>query len=257
MTHHLSHFIEHPRTQTAIIILIILNAIILGLETSATMMAEYGVILHFLDRLILGVFIIEIIIKFICYRWQFFRHPWSVFDFIIVAIALIPATNGLAVLRSLRVLRVLRLVSTIPSMRRVVDGLLASLPGMGSVVALLILIFYVFSVMATRLFGNEFPQWFSTVGESAYSLFQIMTLESWSMGIVRPVMEIYPTSWVFFVPFILFTSFAVLNLFIGIIVDAMNHESNVQQQIEKQELQAALKRIEAKLERLENRHEDS
>lgn len=254
MRDRIRHFVEQPKFQTFIIVLIVFNAIILGLETSKTMMAKYGAILYWLDRIILGVFIVEIILKIISYRLEFFRRPWSVFDLIVVGIALVPATSGLSVLRSLRVLRVLRLVSTIPSMRRVVDGLLASLPGMGSVAALLVLIFYVFSVMATKLYGDAFPEWFGSVGESAYSLFQIMTLESWSMGIVRPVMEVFPYSWVFFVPFILFTSFAVLNLFIGIIVDAMNHESNQLQEIEKKNLNATLSRIEAKLEEIEQQN---
>ena len=101
---------------------------------------------------------------------------------------------------------------------------MAALPGMGSITMLLLLVFYVFSVMATKLYGGEFPEWFGSIGESAYSLFQIMTLESWSMGIVRPVMEQFPMAWIFFITFILCTSFTVLNLFIGIIVSAMQSE---------------------------------
>jgi voltage-gated sodium channel len=129
------------------------------------------------------------------------------------------------VLRALRILRVLRLITVVPSLRRVVGGLVAALPGMGSVVMLLALVYYVFAVMATKLFAASFPDWFGSIGASAYSLFQIMTLESWSMGIVRPVMEVYPWAWMFFIPFIITTSFAVLNLFIGIIVSAMQEEN--------------------------------
>ena len=140
----------------------------------------------------------------------------------------IPATGNLSVLRALRILRVLRLISVVPSLRRVVGGLLAALPGMGSIAVLLMLVFYMFSVMATKLYGGNFPDWFGSVGASAYSLFQIMTLESWSMGIVRPVMEVYPYAWLFFLPFILVTSFTVLNLFIGIIVDAMQKEHEIE-----------------------------
>ena len=109
-------------------------------------------------------------------------------------------------------------------MRRVVGALLAAVPGIASILGLLSLVYYVFSVMATKLFGADFPEWFGTIGASAYSLFQIMTLESWSMGIVRPVMQTYPLAWAFFVPFILITSFTVLNLFIGIVVDAMQRQ---------------------------------
>jgi voltage-gated sodium channel len=187
-------------------------------------MARFGGLLTALDAAVLAVFVAELVARFVVYRSAFFRDPWRVFDFIVVAIALIPSTGNLSVLRALRILRVLRLVSVVPSLRRVVGGLIAALPGMGSIVLLLGLVFYVFSVMATKLFAATFPEWFGTIGESAYSLFQIMTLESWSMGIVRPVMEVHPYSWVFFIPFIVLTSFAVLNLFIGIIVSAMQEE---------------------------------
>jgi len=142
----------------------------------------------------------------------------------VVAIALAPATEAFDVLRALRVLRVLRLISAVPRMRRVVGALLGAIPGIGAIVALLGLVFYVAAVMATKLFGASFPEWFGTLGRSLYSLFQIMTLESWSMGIVRPVMAVYPYAWAFFVPFILIATFTVLNLFIAVVVNAMHSE---------------------------------
>jgi voltage-gated sodium channel len=220
----LRRLIESRRFEAAITALIIINAITLGLETSPAAMARFGPVLMLLDRAVLAVFVVELVARFLVYRLSFFRDPWRVFDFLVVAIALVPATGNLSVLRALRILRVLRLVSVVPSLRRVVGGLVAALPGMGSIVLLLGLVFYVFSVMATKLYAATFPEWFGTIGESAYSLFQIMTLESWSMGIVRPVMEVHPYSWTFFIPFIVLTSFAVLNLFIGIIVSAMQEE---------------------------------
>jgi voltage-gated sodium channel len=171
------------------------------------------------------------------YRTHFFRDPWRVFDLVVVAIALMPATGSLSVLRALRILRVLRLVSMVPSLRRVVGGLVAALPGMGSIMLLLTLVFYVFSVMATKLFGAAFPDWFGTIALSAYTLFQVMTLESWSMGIVRPVMEAFPYAWLFFIPFIVCTTFTVLNLFIGIIVSAMQAEHDEAATAERQALQ--------------------
>ncbi|HEV7277496.1 MAG TPA: ion transporter [Devosiaceae bacterium] len=217
----LRSLVESPGFERLIIALIIVNAVTLGLETSEAAMAAAGPLLIALDRAILTVFVIELAIRFYVRRLAFFRDPWRVFDLIVVGIAVLPATGNLSILRAFRILRVLRLVGTIPSMRRVVAGLMNAIPGMGSIVLLLALIFYVFAVMATKLFGASFPEWFGSVGASAYSLFQIMTLESWSMGIVRPVMEAYPYAWAFFVPFIVITSFAVLNLFVGIIVDAM------------------------------------
>jgi voltage-gated sodium channel len=220
----LKTLIESRRFETVITAIIILNAITLGLETSPAIMARFGPLLVALDMIVLAVFVVELLARFAVYRLAFFRDPWRIFDLFVVGIALIPATGNLSVLRALRILRVLRLVSVVPSLRRVVGGLVAALPGMGSIVLLLGLVFYIFSVMATKLYAATFPEWFGSIGASAYSLFQIMTLESWSMGIVRPVMEIHPYSWVFFIPFIVLTSFAVLNLFIGIIVSAMQEE---------------------------------
>ena len=217
-------FVESAGFQRGITALILVNAVILGLETAPSVMAATGDLLPTLDRVIVGVFTAEILAKLWVYRRRFFSDPWNLFDFTVVAISLVPASGAFSVLRALRVLRVLRLVSVIPSMRKVVQALLKAIPGMGSIVALLALLYYVFSVMATKLFGAAFPEWFGTIGDSAYSLFQIMTLESWSMGIVRPVMEVYPFAWAFFVPFILITSFAVLNLFIAIIVNAMQSQ---------------------------------
>jgi voltage-gated sodium channel len=221
----LRQIISNPMWEKTIITIIVLNAITLGLETSATVMAQVGTLLHALDRIFLAIFVVEIGLRIIAYGKSFWRDPWSLFDFIVVAIALIPATESFSGLRALRILRVLRLISAVESMRRVVNGLFRAMPGMASVVMLLALIFYVFSVMATMLYGATFPEFFGTIGRSAYSLFQIMTLESWSMGIVRPLLEVHPFAWIFFVPFILMTSFAVLNLFIGIIVDAMQEQA--------------------------------
>ena len=175
------------------------------------------------DGVIIIIFAAEVALRIIAFGPAFFRTGWNWFDFLIVGMSLIPSAGNLSVLRSLRILRVLRLISVVPRMRVVVGALLQAIPSMGTVALLLGLIFYVAAVMATKLFGAAFPQWFGTIGESMYSLFQIMTLESWSMGIVRPVMEVFPYAWAFFVPFILLTSFAVLNLFIAIIVDAMQH----------------------------------
>lgn len=204
-----------------ILTLILINAVLLGMETSASLMAQYGPILLGLDKLLLGVFVIEILLRIFAYRGAFFKDPWSLFDLAVVAIALIPASGPLSVLRSLRVLRVLRVLSMVPSMKRVVSALLGSLPGLASIAMVLVLIYYVFAVIATKIFGSAFPEWFGNIGASFYTLFQVMTLESWSMGISRPVMEVYPYAWVFFVPFILVATFTMLNLFIAIIVNTM------------------------------------
>ncbi|MGB0750134.1 MAG: ion transporter [Magnetospiraceae bacterium] len=214
-------FAESPGVQRVIMVLILINALTLGLETVPAIVTNLGWLLHGIDAVVLTVFVAEIAAKLGYRRWVFFKNGWNIFDFIIVGIALIPASGPLSVLRALRILRVLRLMSVVPQMRRVIGALFSAIPGISSVGAIILLIFYVSAVLTTKYFGEAFPQWFGTLGESLFSLFQIMTLESWSEGIVRPVMQVYPYAWIFFVPFILITSFAILNLFIGIIVDAM------------------------------------
>ncbi len=217
----LLRLIESGLFRNSILALIFMNAIILGLETSPSAMAVAGPLLKGLDTAILGIFIVELVLRIAARGWRFFRSPWGLFDFIVIMIALVPAGNEFAVLRAFRVLRVIRIVSTVPRLRRVVEALFHAIPGIGAIGILLLIIFYVFAVIGTTLYGQQFPEWFGTIGRSMYSLFQIMTLESWSMGIVRPVMEIRPYAWAFFVPFIIMSSFAVLNLFIAIIVDSM------------------------------------
>lgn len=231
--------IESPRIQGLIIALILFNAVTLGLETSARAMAAWGDWLVLADRAVLAVFVAELLVKLFAFGPRFFRNPWNVFDLVVVGIALVPAAGPLSVLRALRVLRVLRLISLMPRLRFVVGALLAAVPGIGAIGGLLLLVFYVFAVIATKLFGPGFPEWFGTLGASLYTLFQVMTLESWSMGIVRPVMEQHPWAWAFFVPFILVATFTILNLFIAIIVDTMQklHAE------EKEETEQALRAI--------------
>ena len=224
----LTDFVEGPRVEKFIIALIVINAITLGLETSASAMAKAGGIIGVLDKIILTVFVVEIALRIAGRGVHFFKDPWSIFDFSVVAVALVPAGAEYAVLRALRVLRVLRLLSMVPQMRRVVAALLAAIPGLSSIILVLILVFYVFAVMATNIFAAQYPEWFGTIGRSMYTLFQIMTLESWSMGIVRPLMQTHPYAWVFFVPFILVATFTMLNLFIAIIVNAMQSQTEAE-----------------------------
>lgn len=247
----LARWIESPRVTNVVLAIIILNAITLGLETSEVAMSIAGGLIEVVDTVCLAIFTAEIIVKLIAHRGRFFLNGWNVFDFVIVGIALVPNAGGLSVLRALRILRVLRVISVAPSLRRVVEGFVTALPGMGSVFLLMALIFYIGAVMATKLFADSFPDWFGDLGLSAYSLFQIMTLESWSMGIVRPVMEVYPYAWMFFVPFIMVTTFAVVNLLVGLIVNSMQdahaEESNAATDSYRDEVLKRLDAIEAQL----------
>lgn len=221
----MANWVESKKIQGFVIAVILLNALILGLETSKAVMASYGTILLLIDKLCLGIFIIELLVKMFAYRAHFWRSGWNIFDFLVIAVALVPGSGVWAVLRSLRVLRVLRLLTAIPSLRKVVAAFIHSIPGLSGVMAVMAIFFYTMGVLATRLFGETHPDWFGTLGASLYTLFQIMTLESWSMGIVRPVMETHPWAFAFFVPFIIIATFTILNLFIGIIVSTMQELS--------------------------------
>jgi voltage-gated sodium channel len=214
--------IAHPATERATIILIVINAVTLGLETSKWAMENFGGLLHLVDTVILWIFVAELAARIAVHRLAFFKDPWSLFDFVVIAIALVPSTGSLSVLRALRILRVLRLVTVVPSLRKVVSGLVGALPGMGSIALLLLLVFYVFAVMATKLFGETNPELFGHLGASAYTLFQAMTFDDWSGGIVKPLMEKeHPHAWFFIMTFMVVSAFMVLNLFIGVVVTAL------------------------------------
>jgi len=228
-----------PRTERFIIAVIILNAVVLGLETSKITMESYGRVLEILDHIMLGIFVVELTARIIVHRWAFFRDPWSVFDFVVVAIALVPATETFTVLRALRVLRVLRLITAIPTLKAVVAGLLASLPGMVSIVFLIGLLYYVFAIIAIKLFGTDNPELFGTLGRSLYTLFTVMTLEGWTNDVAKPVMEHHPWAWIFFVTYIVLTTFMVLNLFIGVVVNAMQAEA-VKAEAEEREVERVI-----------------
>jgi voltage-gated sodium channel len=219
----LADWIEQPVVQRMLVAVILANAVVLGLETVPAA-ASWSYWLGIADQAMLAVFVAEIALRVVAHGGRFFRDPWSVFDFLVVSIALVPATSAFSVLRALRVLRVLRLLTMVPSMRRVVSGLLGAIPGLSSVFALLALVFYVAAVMAAKLFGEAFPELFGSLGASAFTLFQVMTLEGWSGDVTRPVMTRYPYAWIFFIGFILIATFTMLNLFIAVIVNAIQTE---------------------------------
>jgi voltage-gated sodium channel len=208
--------------QTLIVSLIIINGITLGLETVKDLSPVVSKLLSVVDSVITSIFVVEIILRVYAHRLSFFKDGWSLFDMTIVLISLFPGNSGFEVFRILRVLRLFRLVTVVPQMRKIVMALLGTLPGIATIAGLLGLLFYMFAIMATHLYGESFPEWFGDLGESFYTLFQIMTLESWSMGIVRPIMEKHPLAWIFFIPFIFIATFIMINLIVAVVVDAMN-----------------------------------
>ena len=243
-------FFESTFWERTVVSLIVANAAIIGMETSRSIMAGFGELLAAADTLIVAIFAVEIALRIFAYGRAFWRDGWNIFDFLIIAIALLPTSGGLSILRSLRIIRALRLISTVKSMRRVMGGMLTAIPSMGAVIALLALIFYVCAVIATKVYGPDFPDKFGTLGQSFFSLFQIMTLEGWADGFVVPVMEKYPYAWIFFILFMLVTSFTVLNLFIGIIVDAMQSEQEAEWNEDRAQSKASFATIIAELQAL-------
>ncbi|NJO32314.1 MAG: ion transporter [Rhodospirillales bacterium] len=223
MRSRLLSLVESDLFQRTMIGAILANAVVFGLETSPTVMQVAGSLLQVLDRALLALFVVELGLRLLAHRARFFRDPWSVFDLVVVGIGLLPAAESVTALRTLRVLRLLRLISLVPQLRAVVAGLLAAIPGMFAITALLMLLFYVSAVIATKLFAATAPQWFGSLGTTMFTLFQIMTLEGWA-DIAKDVMLHEPMAWMFFVPFILVTTFTILNLFIAVIVGAMESE---------------------------------
>jgi voltage-gated sodium channel len=206
--------------QRTVIGLILLNAVTLGLETSDSVMENWGGLLHALDTTLLVLFTIELAIRIYAFRGRFFRDPWGLFDFVIVAISWAPDSGALAVLRALRILRILRLVSIVPSLRNVVEAMLGALPGMGSIVLLMLLIYYVFAVMAVKLFGGVMEEQFGDLGTAFLTLFQLMAMDDFG-AVLREAMSHKPWAWLFFFPFTIIATFVVLNLFIGVIVESI------------------------------------
>jgi voltage-gated sodium channel len=226
-------FVEKNSIQNFIIALIIFNSITIGMETSSAIMNSFGNILLLIDKIILAIFVLEILLKLYAYGFGFFKSGWNVFDFSIVAIALLPASGVFAVLRSLRIFRSLRLIKNVPKLRFIVESLFHSLPSLVWIFVLLALVFYVFSVIGTKLFGVDYPHWFGDLGASMFSLFQIMTLEGWA-EISREIMAKYPLANIYFILFILLASYTTLNIFIAIVVNTM---AEVQQKVSNEEVE--------------------
>ncbi|MAN47550.1 MAG: ion transporter [Alphaproteobacteria bacterium] len=226
----LERAIEQPWFLRTIIALIILNAVILGVLTyHATLPPDLVSVLEFVDQGITYVFAAEILLKLVVYRVQFFRSAWNWFDFIVVGVSLVPGGTAFSVLRALRVLRVLRLLHVVPMMRRITEALMKALPGMGAIFAVLALVTYVAAVMATNMYGNtdneEVALLFGDLPSSAYSLFQVMTMDGWRFEVVQKVIDDgHPYAWLFFLIFIFIASFAILNLFIALVVDSLAAE---------------------------------
>lgn len=217
----LSHFVDHPWFMRVIISLILINAIIVGLETYRGLYEGYSAWFYYADRILLWLFTIEIALRLIASKplSSYFKDSWNLFDlFIVLSGHLFVGAHFVTVLRILRVLRLLRAISVIPSLKKIVNALLLTIPALGNIMLLLGLLFYIFAVIGTSLFGQHMPEYFGTLHHTLITLFQVVTLESWASAVMRPVLEFAPWAWIYFVSFILVGTFVIVNLFVGVIV---------------------------------------
>lgn len=206
--------------KNTIVLIILINSIVLGLITSEAIYAKFGELLEFILSACVVIFTVEITLRIIAKGWRFFLNGWNIFDFLLITMALLPETGAAITFRVFRVLRALRMVSSMKKLRHIVSAILVSAPHVFWAAVLEMIIFYIFGIMGQNLFHEAFPQWFGTLGETVYTLFQVTTLESWSMGIARPVMKVYPWAWMYFVPFVMISSYIVLNVVVGVVVNA-------------------------------------
>lgn len=224
MKKHLQNFIESKHTTNFILAVIIYNSILLGMLTYPHLCEKIGDFMQISCNICVIIFSIEIFIKLFVYGKNFFKDSWNIFDFILVAMSWVPTGgvfSSLRAFRILRALRALRLVVHFEKLRIIVQAIIESIPNVCWTSLLLLLVFYIFAIMGTTIFSVDFPEFFGSIGKSMYSLFQIMTLESWSMGIARPVIKVFPYAWIYFVSFILISSFVVMNVIVGIVVSAI------------------------------------
>ena len=228
-------FIENKIVVNFILAVILFNSIVLGLMTYPKLMSHFGNLMHLSCFVCVLIFTVEIGIKLVVYGKNFFKDGWNNFDFILVAISWIP-TGGVfssfRAFRVLRALRALRLVTRLQKLRLIVQAIIESIPNVSWASVLLILIFYIFAIMGTTMYAQSFPDYFGTIGKSMFTLFQIMSLDDWATELARPIAQIHPYSWVYFISFILTSSFVVMNVIVGVIVNAIGEISEYNRKIQ-------------------------
>lgn len=241
-----SDIVHHRYFTNAIIVLILINTVIIGLETYPAVYDRLHEFLYLIDKIILWIFTLEVLLKLIASKptLRFFRDNWNIFDLLIIAAShLLAGAQFVTVLRIIRILRVLRTVSVIPSLKKLINALLLTLPSLGTIMLLMSLIFYIFGVIGTTLYRNIMPEYFGSFHTTLLTLFQVVTLESWASGVMRPLLAEAPSSWLYFVSFVLVGTFVIFNLFVGVIV------SNVDKANEEESEQVEGGKPEAQLER--------
>ena len=208
-------------TQKIITFVIILNAVVLGILTNRSLSAEEVLFLEAIDKACLVIFTIELIAKLLVYRRSFWSEGWNIFDFVIVLSSIIFISSSISVIRAFRIFRLLKALAEFPELQILVSSMLKAIPSMTWALLLLFIVFYIFAVFGSTMYGDTFPELFGGVGGSMFTLFQVMTFESWATAVARPIMEMYPYAWAYFLVFILLTAITLLNVMVGIVVEAV------------------------------------
>mgnify|MGYP001718502727 FL=1 len=208
-------------TQRIITFVIILNAAVLGILTDRTLSVEEISLLEMIDKACLVIFTVELIAKLLVYRRSFWSESWNIFDFVIVLSSIIFISSSVSVIRAFRIFRLLKALAEFPELQILVSSMLKAIPSMSWALLLLFIIFYIFGVFGSTMYGDTFPELFGDIGGSMFTLFQVMTFESWATAVARPIMEIYDYAWIYFLIFILLTAITLLNVMVGIVVEAV------------------------------------
>ncbi len=259
---HLSHRLVGSNWFEYFIIAVILaNAVLLGLATSPSVERHYGDWLHLGNRVALGIFIVEALLKMLALAprpHRYFREGWNVFDFLVIVLALVPATGDFAMITRLaRLLRVVRLITTIRDLRLIVAALVRSIPSVGHVMMLMGIVVYIYAIMGYHLFHEHDPENWRNLGISVLTLFNIITLEGWT-EVMNTAMKAYPWAWVYFVTFVVIGTFVVINMFIAIIINNLDEVKaerlrEVETPVSRDDLLREIRATQAALERLERR----
>ena len=224
--------VESSLFERFILIVILLNTIDLGLETSPYLIEHYGLALEVANIVFIAIYLVEMLLKLYAWRGAYFKNGWNIFDFCIVLVSLMPTAGVFSgvrivrILRVLRTLRALRLVSGIKQLRKIVQAVISSLPGIGWTGVLMLLVYYVYAIIGIHLFREAAPELFGGFPESFVTLFSLTTMEGWQ-DTVFPFTEANPWNWLYFLTFLVISSFILLNLVVGIVVDNIDEMSRI------------------------------
>ena len=231
MTRMLRRVVESPLFSGFIIVVILANAVVLGLQTYATLVRDHGDTLDLLNEVFLGIFVVEIVLRIAAYGsrpQRFFRNGWNVFDFVVIGAAFLPGVReSSTLLRLARLARVVRVVRLLPDVRLLVTATVRSLPPLGSMVVLTTVILFVYGMVGWLLFAEEEPESWGNIGEAMLTMFVLLTLENFPTYMERGL-EIHPWSWIYFVSFVLIAAFIVLNVLIGIVLNSMEEAREIE-----------------------------